>query len=62
MSCQKVYETLTFLLDNIYITHGSKLYREIEGISMGTNCVPLVADLSLFCYDRDVMLSLSEDT
>ena len=28
---------------------------------MGTNCVPLVADLFLFCYDRDFMLSISED-
>ena len=26
---------------------------------MGTNCVPLVADL--FCYERDLMLSLSDD-
>ena len=30
---------------------------------MGTNCAPLVADLIfLFCYERDFMLSLSEDT
>ena len=29
---------------------------------MGTNCGPLVADLFLFCYERDFMLSLSEDT
>ena len=28
---------------------------------MGTNCAPLVADLFLFCYDRDFMLSRSED-
>ena len=28
---------------------------------MGTNCVPLAADLFLFCYERDFMLSLSED-
>ena len=28
---------------------------------MGTNCAPLVADLVLFCYERDIMLSLSED-
>ena len=27
---------------------------------MGTNCAPLVADLFLFCYERDFMLSLSE--
>ena len=25
-------------------------------------CAPLVADLFLFCYERDFMLSLSEDT
>ena len=50
-----------FLLDNIYIRFGSKLYRQIVGIPMGTNCDPLVADLFLFCYERDFMLSLSED-
>ena len=28
---------------------------------MGTNCAPLVADLFLFCYERDFMLSLTDD-
>ena len=28
---------------------------------MGTNCAPLVADLSLFYYERDFMMSLSDD-
>ena len=28
---------------------------------MGTNCASLAADLFLFCYERDFMLSLSED-
>ena len=28
---------------------------------MGTNCVPLVAELILFCYVRDFMMSLSDD-
>ena len=61
-SCQKVYEALTFLLDIIYIRFGSKLYRQIVGITMGTNCAPLVADLfSFFYYGRDFMLSLSDD-
>ena len=41
-----------------YIRFGSKLY---VGIPMGTKCAPLVADLFLFCYERDFMLSLSED-
>ena len=26
---------------------------------MGTNCTPLVADLLLFCYEKDFMMSLS---
>ena len=27
---------------------------------MGTNCAPLFADLFLFCYERDFMMSLSD--
>ena len=54
-------DALHDLLDNIFIRFGSKLYRQIVGISMGTNCAPLVADLFLFCYERDFMLSLSEN-
>ena len=60
-SCQKVCEALTFVLDNIYIRFGSKLCRQIVGIPMDTNCASLVADLFLFCYERDFMLSFSEN-
>ena len=28
---------------------------------MYTNCAPLVADLFLFCYERDLMMSPSDD-
>ena len=53
-------EALIYLLDNIYIRFDTKLYRQIVGIPMGTNCAPLVADLFLFCYERDFMTSLSD--
>ena len=56
-----MFEALTFLLDNIYIRFGSKLYRQIVSIPMDTNCAPLVADLFLFCYERDYMMSPSDD-
>ena len=59
-SCQNVCEALIYLLDNIYIRFGSKLYRKIVGIPMGTNCAPLVAHLFLFCYESDFMTSLSD--
>ena len=60
-SCQNVCDALTFLLDSIFIRFGTKLYRQIVRIPMGTNCAPLVADLFLFCYERDFMMSLSDD-
>ena len=59
-SCQKMCDALHYLLDNIFIRFGLKLYRQIVGI-VGTNCAPLVADLFLFCYERDFMLSLSDN-
>ena len=48
-------------MDNIYIRFGTKLYRQIVGIPMGTNCAPLIADLFLFCYEEDFMKDLSYD-
>ena len=55
----KTCEALIYIFDNICIRFGSKLYRQIVGIPMGTNCAPLVADLFLFCYERDFITSLS---
>ena len=61
-SFKNVCDALTFLLDNILVRFGgTKLYRQVVGIPMGTNCAPLVADFFLFCYERDFMMSLSDD-
>ena len=54
-SCQKMGGALHYLVDNIFIRFGSELYKQIVGIPMGTNCAPLVADLFLFCYERDLL-------
>ena len=52
-------------MDNICIRFGTKLYdksyRQIVCIQMGTNCAPLVADLFLFCYEKEFMKDLSSD-
>ena len=60
-SCQKFHDALHYVLDNIFIRFGSKLYRQIVGIPTGTNCAPLVANLFLFCYEGDFMLFLSDN-
>ena len=44
-----------------FIRIGAKLYRQVVWNPMSTNCAPLVADLFLFCNERDFMMSLSDD-
>ena len=58
-SCQNVCEALTFLLGKIFIRFGTKLYRQVVGIPMGIYCAPVVADLFLFCYERDFVVDFS---
>ena len=40
-SCQNVCEALIYLLNNIYIRFGTKLYRQIVGIPMALIVLPL---------------------
>ena len=47
-SRQKMCDALHYLLDNIFISFGSKLYRQVVGIPMGTNFAPLAADFFFF--------------
>ena len=58
-ACHKVTDALLYLLDYIFIRFCSKLYRQIVGFPMGTNCAPLVAEL--IRYERDLMLSLTDN-
>ena len=60
-SCQNVCDALNYLMDTIFIRFSIKLYRQVVGIPMVTYCAPLVADLFLFCYERNFMMSLSDD-
>jgi hypothetical protein len=36
---------LEFLIDNIFVSFGGILFQQVVGIQMGTNYVPLLADL-----------------
>ena len=47
------------MLDNIFIGFGTQIVKQV--VVMGTNYAPLVADLFLFCYEMDFMMSLSDD-
>ena len=55
------YLGLTISDNTIFIRFGSQSYKQIVGIPTGTNCAPLVADLFLFCYERDFRSRLSDN-
>ena len=42
-------EVIIYLLDN-YIRYGTKLYKQIVGIPIETNCIPPVADFLLLLF------------
>ena len=68
-----IIEDVTFGLVRMYVTPYSFSWTifilglalsytdKIVGIPIGTNFAPLVADLFLFCYERDFMKDLSSD-
>ena len=51
----KLVEWTNYLIDNVYIKVGSKVYRQTVGIPMGTDCAPQLANLFLFHYEYSYM-------
>ena len=49
---------LEFLVDNIFSVFAGKVFQQTVGIPMGTNCVPLLADIFLYSYEADFIQSL----
>ena len=47
-------------MENIYVQFYAMVYQQIFGIPMSTNCAPLIADLFLYCYERDFMSNLQK--
>jgi hypothetical protein len=47
-----------YLIDNIYVSIGNRIYRQGIGIPMGTDCAPLVANLFLFYYEYRYMRNM----
>ena len=40
-------------MENIYVQFDGIVYQQIVGIPIGTNCAQPIADLFLYCYERD---------
>jgi hypothetical protein len=46
---------LDFLVDNVYVVLADQVFQQSGGISIGTNCAPLLADLFLYSYDAELL-------
>ena len=44
---------LELLIDNIFVMFGGRVFQQTVGITMGTNCAPLLADLFLYSNEAD---------
>ena len=44
---------LEFLIDNIFVLFGGRVFQQIVGIHMYATCAPLLADFFLYSYEVD---------
>ena len=51
----ELVQQIKFLIENIYIQVGNRIFRQTIGIPMGTDCAPLLANLFLFHYEYKFM-------
>ena len=49
---------LEFLVDNIFVVFVGKVFQQIIGIPMGTNCALFLADIFLYSYEAEFIQSL----
>lgn len=51
VSAATLIEWIKWLLDNLYLVHGTKVYEQVVGVPMGTDCAPFLATLYLFARE-----------
>ena len=55
---EKLMELVEYLIDNVFVSVGNRVYKQCVGIPMGTDCAPLLANLFFFYYEYRYMKSL----
>ena len=53
-----IFNMLEFLIDNIFVMLGGRVFQQTVSIPMDTNCAPLLADLFLYSYEADFIQEL----
>ena len=53
----KMIRVMNWLIDNIYVTFGDDLFRQVIEIPMGADCGPFLANLFLYSYEFKGLIS-----
>ena len=53
-----IFNMLEFLIDNIFVMFGGRVFQQTVGIPMDANCAPLLAELFLYSYEADFIQGL----
>ena len=54
-TADNICKLIEFLIDNISVQFGGRLFRQMIGIPVGTNCAPLLADIFLYSYENEFL-------
>ena len=57
-TAEDIIKMLEFLVNNIFVIFAGKVFQQIIGIPMGTNCAPLLVDIFLYYYEAEFIQSL----
>ena len=52
-TADNIFKMIECLIDNIFVQFEGHLFRQVIGIPVRTNCVPLLADLFLYSYENE---------
>ena len=55
-----IIKMLEFLVDNIFVGFTGKVFQQIVGIPIRTNCVPLLANIFLYSYEAEFISLCSQ--
>ena len=57
-TADNICKMIEFLIDSIFVQFGRRLFRQMIGIPMGTNCAPLLADLFYYSYENEFLYNM----
>ena len=60
-SAEELIKHMRIIVDNSYIMFRNKIYRQIVGIPMGTNCAPYLANIFLHTYEYNYLEKLVKE-